>query len=94
MDADREGIVKEEKKKLAWLKAVVDMVARVLAQQSDLTPEDALELTHAAKKAVLKQFPEKEELYDMIYTSRFSRILTERFGEEFADMQMGKQKQD
>lgn len=69
----------EEDKKMRRLRIIVDLTASVLAQEK-LTVDEALDLINGTKKMVLRLFPGKEEAFDIIYGTRFSRILRERFG--------------
>ncbi len=71
-------LIIEEEKKMQRLKWVVDLTAAIL-MQSDMTLHESLALMDNTKKAVLSLFPDKEFLYDLIYTPRFRRILDERF---------------
>jgi hypothetical protein len=57
---------------------MVDLTEVVL-MQSDLTLQESLGLMENTKKAALVLFPEKEFVYDLIYTPRFRRIVEERF---------------
>ena len=57
---------------------MVDLTEAVL-MQSDLTLQESLDLMEKTKKAALVLFPEKEFVYDLIYTQRFRRIIEERF---------------
>ena len=58
------------------LRLIVDATAARL-QQGDLSPMEALTLIFETKKAVLRLFPDKENTYNLIYKSRFERILKE-----------------
>lgn len=73
---------REARRKLVWRRTVVDLIESVLRQQADLTLEEGVDLAINAKQAVLRLHPEKEGLYDLVYTSRFARILVGRFGED------------
>ncbi len=58
---------------------LVDLAQAVLMQQSDLTLKEAFSIMRDTKKAALNLFPDKEHVYDLIYTPRFRRIISERF---------------
>ena len=73
-----DDLIRDEEKNLRRLKWVVDLTASVL-MQSDLTLQEALSLMDNTKKAALSLFPDKAFVYDLIYTSRFLRIVDERF---------------
>lgn len=73
----KEELIKEEKN-MRRLKFIVDITQAVL-MQSDLTLQESLNLMENTKKAALSLFPDKEFVYDLIYTPRFRRIVEERF---------------
>jgi len=72
-------LIKEEEKNMRRLRWIVDLTQATL-MQSDLALHESLALMSNTKKAVLHLFPDKEFVYDLIYTPRFQRILDERFG--------------
>lgn len=74
----KEELIKEEEKNMRRLKFIVDITQAVL-MQSDLTLQESLNLMENTKKAALSLFPDKEFVYDLIYTPRFRRIVEERF---------------
>ena len=73
-----DDLVKEEEKNMRRLRWIVDLTQATL-MQSDLTLHESLALMNNTKKAALYLFPDKEFVYDLIYTPRFQRILDERF---------------
>jgi hypothetical protein len=74
---DRDDLQREEKN-MRHLRMVVDLAQAVL-MQSDLTLQESLDLIENTKKAALALFPDKEFVYDLVYTPRFRRIIEERF---------------
>lgn len=70
--------IRQEEKNIRRLRFMVDLTEAVL-MQSDLTLQESLGLMENTKKAALVLFPEKEFVYDLIYTPRFRRIVEERF---------------
>jgi hypothetical protein len=70
--------IRQEEKNIRRLRFMVDLTEAVL-MQSDLTLQESLDLMEKTKKAALVLFPEKEFVYDLIYTPRFRRIVEERF---------------
>lgn len=68
----------EECRRVRHLQIVVDLVTNVI-RQSDLPVEEALELVAATRRFALNQFPDKAETYEMIYQSRFRRLLAEKY---------------
>lgn len=69
----------EEDRKIRRLQLMMNMVMSVLAQDEDITLEQASEMIANAKQAALAMFPDKELAYDLIYRPRFQRLLNERF---------------
>jgi hypothetical protein len=74
---DKDDLQREEKN-MRHLRMVVDLAQAVL-MQSDLTLQESLDLIENTKKAALALFPDKEFVYDLVYTPRFRRIIEERF---------------
>ena len=54
-------------------------VAAALLWQVDLTLEESRDVVNHAKYTALQLFPDKEETFDLIYGSRFRRILVEKY---------------
>ena len=77
MTADKEALLAEERK-LRRLRRAMD-VAATLLWQVDLTLEEAQDVVEHAKHTALQLFPDKEETFDLIYGSRFRRILEEKY---------------
>jgi hypothetical protein len=74
---NKDDLLREEKN-MRRLRLVVDLAQAVL-MQSDLTLQESLDLMENTKKAALSLFPDKEAVYDLVYTPRFRRIIEERF---------------
>ena len=77
MPVDKEALLAEEKK-LRRLGRAMD-VAAALLWKVNLTLEEAQDVVNHAKHTALQLFPDKEETFDLIYGSRFRRILTEKY---------------
>jgi hypothetical protein len=71
--------LEEEQSKMRLLRGIVDFTSSIL-RQGNVTIPEAIELIHATKKRVLQLFPDKEDVYDLIYRPRFERIIQERLG--------------
>lgn len=71
--------IREEEKKMRLLRFVVDVNQAILLQQEDLTLREAFDILTNTKKAVLNLFPDKEDVYELVYSRRFRRIIRERF---------------
>ncbi len=69
----------EEEKKMRRLRFIVDLAQALLMQQADLTLKEAFAIIRDTKTAALLLFPDKENVYELIYAPRFRRIITERF---------------
>jgi hypothetical protein len=74
-----EAEILEENDRVRRLQVVVDLVTNVLWQSDDLPVEEAAELVAATRQFALKLFPEKEQTYDLIYASRFRRLMREKY---------------
>jgi hypothetical protein len=70
--------VKEENRKLRYLRFLVDFSVLSI-QQDDLLPEEAQELVKDVKRAACSLFPGKEETFELIYRPRFNRVIEERY---------------
>ena len=71
--------LREEEKKLRMLKFVVDLNMAVLMQQSDLTLREAFDIMKNTKQAAMNLFPDKEQVFELIYSPRFRRVIRDRF---------------
>jgi hypothetical protein len=77
MTVDKEALLVEERK-LRRLRRAMDIAATLL-WQVNLTLEEAQDVVNHAKFTALQLFPDKEETFDLIYGSRFRRILAEKY---------------
>jgi hypothetical protein len=77
MTIDKEALLAEERK-IQRLGRAMDL-AVVLLWQVDLTLAEAQEVVQHAKQTALTLFPDKEETFDLIYGSRFRRVLVEKY---------------
>lgn len=75
----RQKAIEEEERKIRRLRRLVDLTMAIL-MQAPLSPEEAINLIEGTKRAALSMFPDKEFVYDLVYTPRFRRIIAERFG--------------
>lgn len=74
---DQESLLEEEKRmrRLRW---IVDLNQAVL-MQADLTLREAFDIIRDTKQVVLALFPDKGEVFDLVYATRFKRTIRERF---------------
>jgi hypothetical protein len=77
MTVDKEALLAEEQK-LRRLRRAMDLTAALL-WRVNLTLEEAQDVVNHAKQTALQLFPDKEETFDLIYGSRFRRILAEKY---------------
>ncbi len=77
MKADKEALQAEEAR-VEKLRRIVDFTA-TLVWQADLTLSEAQKLVADARDRALELFPDKGGTFDLIYGSRFRRILAERY---------------
>ena len=77
MKPDKEAVFAEELK-LRRLRYLMDFAVTLL-WQADLTLAQAQKLVADARDKALELFPDKAETFDLIYGSRFRRILAERY---------------
>ena len=77
MTADKEALLAEERK-LRGLGRAMD-VAAALLWKVNLTLEEAQDVVNHAKRTALQLFPDKEAAFELIYGSRFRRILVEKY---------------
>ena len=71
--------IREENRKIRFLRFLVDFSLRSI-QQDDLLLEEALKVVEDVRRAVCNLFPGKEETFELIYRPRFNRVIQERFG--------------
>ena len=77
MKPDKKALQAEEAR-VKKLRRIMDFTATLL-WQADLTLSEAQKLVADAKDRALELFPDKGETFDLIYGSRFRRILAERY---------------
>ena len=71
--------LKEEERRLRMLRFVVDLNLATLMQQTDLTLREAFDILKNTRLAARNLFPGKDDVFELIYTPRFMRIIRERF---------------
>jgi hypothetical protein len=71
--------LREEERKLRMLRFIVDLNQAILMQQTDLTLREAFDILKSTRQAALNLFPDKDEVFELIHTPRFRRIIRERF---------------
>jgi hypothetical protein len=74
-----EGMLQEEQHRIRRVRLLVDVTAQVLSEDERLTFCEALRLIEAARTAVLRLFPEKDDTFNLVIRPRLERIVHERF---------------
>ena len=77
MKPDKKALQAEEAR-VKKLRRIMDFTATLL-WQADLTLSEAQKLVVDARDRALELFPDKGGAFDLIYGSRFRRILAERY---------------
>ncbi len=67
-----------ENKKIRTLRLLVDSAGLWLSR-GDLSREESWELVEKVRKWAVLLFPDKEDVFDLIYLPRFRRIIEERY---------------
>lgn len=68
-----------EEVKIGMLRDIVDRAAEKL-REGGLSREEIGFLLESTRRKALALFPDKEEVYDLIYLPRFKRIIEEDYG--------------
>ena len=76
--AVKEEALAAEERRIRRLRCAMD-VAVALLWKINLTLEEAQDVVRHAKQTALQLFPDKEDTFDLIYGSRFRRILVEKY---------------
>jgi hypothetical protein len=71
--------IREEQKRLRYLRTLVDLAANVI-MQGGLQRREAERMVEAMRRQVLQLFPGKELVYDLVYRPRFERLIQEYTG--------------
>ncbi|MFB3060248.1 MAG: hypothetical protein ACE1ZE_06040 [Candidatus Binatia bacterium] len=77
MDQNKNALGLEDAK-LQKLRGITNLTVALLSQ-ADLSLLDAQKLIAQTRSKALELFPDKGDTFDLIYGSRFRRILAERF---------------
>jgi hypothetical protein len=70
---------REEERRIRHLRRLVDFAMALIAQSS-VSRDEAQRLVDAVRRKASQLFPGKEETFELIYTPRFRRLITEKFG--------------
>ncbi len=70
--------IDEESRRTRRLRIVVNLALEVISQ-GQLPYEEAIEITAATRRVALQLFPDKGATYDLIYASKFDRLMREMY---------------
>jgi hypothetical protein len=73
-----DDLLRDEEKRLRRLRFLVNLAQGVL-MQADLTLREAFDILRGTRQAALALFPDKGDVYDLVYAPRLMRIIRERF---------------
>jgi hypothetical protein len=71
--------LEEERRKIRRLQIVVNMVMQVIAQDPNISLEEASEMVADTRRLALGMFPDKELAFNLIFWPRLQRLMRERF---------------
>jgi len=77
-NSERKKAISKENKNIRRLRFCTDLTYALIAQ-GDLSIEEAYQVIESLKKIALALFPGKETTFDLIYGSRFKRLLMEKY---------------
>lgn len=69
----------DEVRRIRRLQLMMNLVMQVIAQDPQLTFDEASQMVADSRTAALAMFPGKELAYDLLYRPRFQRLMRERF---------------
>ena len=73
-----EAEIKEENKRIRYLRRLVDFSMALIAQ-SPMSLDEAHQIVQAVRGQAIRLFPGKEETFELLYTPRFRRLIAEKF---------------
>jgi hypothetical protein len=74
--------IKEEERKVRYLRLVVDLSLSQISR-GEVSEGDALEMFHNVRRQALMMFPGKEDTFDIVYSPRFRRMISEVYGTDW-----------
>jgi hypothetical protein len=74
-----EAECREENKRVKHLRLLVDFSMALIAQ-TPISFQETQEVVEAVRQRAHRLFPGKEQTFELIYTPRFRRLISEKFG--------------
>lgn len=71
--------IKEEDKKIRYLRRMVDFTIILILETDDMTREEASGHAAAVRDFALKLFPGKGDVFDLVYGPRLKRVITDKY---------------
>jgi|MudIll2142460700_1097286.scaffolds.fasta_scaffold347865_2 hypothetical protein len=78
-DAEKRAALADEERRMRRLKLLVDLTT-VLLRHHPLSRAEAYQAVAELRARVVNLFPDKGEVFDLIYWPRFRRLIEDRFG--------------
>ncbi len=76
MGEDRDARVREENRKIRFLRMLVDLHLSIL-KSGEVSYEEAKETVERLKELAEKLFPGKGYVFDIVYRPRFERVIVQ-----------------
>lgn len=76
---DSQKVVEEERRKALRLQRIVDFSLAVI-RQGNLSLDEVHRLVEAVRQYAYREYPDKKDTFERIYTPRFRRAVVERYG--------------
>lgn len=76
---DRRAALADEERRMRRLRLLVDVTATVLRHRP-ISRSEASQAVEALRARVLALFPDKGDVFELIYRPRFQRLIENRFG--------------
>jgi len=78
VDLPADKAITEEARRRRRLQFLMDLTLATIAQ-SNMDEREAWDLIDSARAAAMRMFPGKELLFEMIYMSRFRRLMRDKY---------------
>lgn len=76
---DSQKAVEDERRKARRLQRIVDFSLAVI-RQGNLSLDEVHRLVEAVRQYAYREYPDKKDTFERIYTPRFRRAVVERYG--------------
>ena len=83
---DASAAIRDENERARKAQLLADLTCALLSQTRNLSLEEGLAIIARAREGVLRLFPDREPVFNLLYRPRFLRILAERLQKEKTDI--------